>query len=471
MQTSIMRTIVGGALATMLAGLLPAAAARADVTPGEARAIAKEAYTYGFPMVDNYRIMFDYWVDKSGPEYKGPINTIQNSANVYGPEDKAIQTPNSDTPYSYAWLDLRAEPMVLTLPPIDKGRYYSVQLIDAYTYNFDYLGSRTTGNDGGSFAVAGPNWKGDTPKGIKKVLRADTQLVFALYRTQLFNPGDLDNVKKIQAGYKVQPLSGFLGQPAPKAAPTIDFIKALTPEKEKTSLEFFNILNFALRFGPTLPSEKQLMTRFAKISVGPEKTFSAEKLSPELKKAIEDGRADAWQALAELQKQADAGKVTSGDLFGTRQYLKNNYLYRFAGAVFGIYGNSKQEAIYPAYFVDAGRQLLNASKGGYLLRFAKGQLPPANAFWSLTMYNLPDRLLVANPLKRYLINSPMLPDLKRDSDGAIALYIQHESPGKDKESNWLPAPDGPFFLILRVYWPKQAALDGTWKQPPFNRAQ
>lgn len=215
---------------------LTRANAQTSVTSVEARAIAKDAYIYGFPMVDNYRIMFDYWVDKSSPEYKGSINTIQNTARVYGPEDKAIQTPNSDTPYSFAWLDLRTEPMVLTLPAIEKGRYYSVQLIDSYTYNFDYLGSRITGNDGGSFLVAGPFWKGHTPKGIKKVLRADTKLVLAFYRTQLFNPDDIDNVNKIQAGYKVEPLSAFLGQPEPKAAPTIDFIKPLPAEAEKTSL-------------------------------------------------------------------------------------------------------------------------------------------------------------------------------------------------------------------------------------------
>ena len=455
-------------VAILLGGLLSGGARGADVTPGEARAIAKEAYIYGFPMVDSYRIMFDYWVNKNGPEYKGAINTIQSTAGVYGPQDKAIQTPNSDTPYSYAWLDLRAEPMVLTLPAIEKGRYYSVQLIDTYTYNFDYLGSRTTGNDGGSFVVAGPNWNGHALKGIKKVLRADTQFVLAFYRTQLFNPGDLDNVKKIQAGYKVQPLSAFLGQPAPEAAPTIDFMKALTPEEEKTSLEFFNVLNFVLQFCPTLPSEKQLRMRFGNIHVGAGKTLPVEKISPELKKAIEDGRADAWNAFADLQKRVDSGQVTSGDLFGTRQYLKNNYLYRMAGAVLGIYGNSKQEAMYPAYFVDASGQALNAAKSGYILRFAKGQLPPVNAFWSLTMYQLPDRLLVANPLDRYLINSPMLPDLKRDADGGLTLYLQHESPGKDKEPNWLPAPAGPFFAILRLYWPKEAALDGTWKQPPLS---
>lgn len=474
MKTSRRQLLIGATLVSATAPLLStsfAAGAEPNVTPAEARAIAKEAYTYGFPLVDNYRIMFSYWVDKNSPEYKGPINTIQNTSRVYGPEDTAIQTPNSDTPYSFAWLDLRAEPMVLTLPAIEKGRYYSVQMIDAYTYNFDYLGTRTTGNDGGNFIVVGPNWNGHIPKGIKKVLRADTELVLAFYRTQLFNPNDIDNVKKVQAGYKVQPLSMFLSTPAPAAAPTIDFVKALTPEEQKTSLDFFNIMNFALRFCPTQANEKPLMARFAKIGVGSGMTFDAAKLSPQIKKAIEDGRADAWQALAEFQKLADAGKVTSGDLFGTRQYFKNNYLYRFAGAVLGIYGNSKEEAMYPAYFVDDGGKALNASNNKYLLHFAKNELPPVSAFWSITLYGLPNRLLIANPLNRYLINSPMLPGLKRDADGGVTLCIQHEPPSKDKEPNWLPAPDGPFFAVLRLYLPKQAALDGTWEQPPLRHAQ
>lgn len=176
--------------------------------------------------------------------------------------------------------------------------------------------------------------------------------------------------------------------------------------------------------------------------------------------------ADAWQAFAELKRQVDEGKVTAGDAFGTREYLKNNYLYRMAGAVVGIYGNSKQEAMYPAYPVDASGQKLDGTNR-YTLRFAPGQLPPVNAFWSLTMYELPSSLLVANPLNRYLINSPMLQDLKHDADGGVMLYIQHDSPGKEKESNWLPAPNGPFIIFLRLYWPKPAALDGTWKQPPL----
>ena len=210
------------------------------------------------------------------------------------------------------------------------------------------------------------------------------------------------------------------------------------------------------------------MARFAKIGVGAGKKFDAEKLSPEIKTAIAQGVADAWADFAELKKRADAGEVTAGDLFGTREYLKNNYLYRMAAAVLGIYGNSTAEAMYPMYGVDAdGRKLDGANR--YTLRFAPGQLPPVNAFWSLTMYELPSSLLVANPLNRYLINSPMLPQLKMDADGGLTLLIQNESPGADKEANWLPAPKGPFVMYMRLYWPKAEAIEGKWTAPPLKR--
>ena len=444
-----------------------ATSARSSITPSEARAITKEAYIYGFPMVDNYRIQYAYFVDRKNPEYKAPWNQIRNIPRVFTPDDKAIQTPNSDTPYSFAGLDLRAEPMVLTVPAVEKERYYSIQLIDAYTHNFDYIGSRATGNDAGSFLIAGPGWKGKAPTGVTKVIRSETQFVLAGYRTQLFNPGDLDNVKKIQSGYKVQPLSAFLGQPAPKPAPAIDFIKPLTPATQKTSLEFFNILNFALQFTPTVPSEKALMARFARIGVGAGKTIDESKLTPEMKKAMQQGMADAWAELAKLQKRIDAKEVASGDMFGTREYLKNNYLYRMAAAALGIYGNSKQEAMYPLYTVDADGQKLNGTNR-YVLRFAPGELPPVNAFWSLTMYELPSSLLVANPLNRYLLNSPMLPQFKKDADGGLTLLVQNESPGKDKEANWLPAPKGPFWVIMRLYWPKEEATQGKWTAPPLR---
>jgi len=466
--TTITRRGFVGGIALIPAFRFTMANAQTSVTPAEARAIAKEAYIYGFPMVDNYRIQYAYFVDTENPEYKGPWNQIVNIPRVYTPADTAIQTPNSDTPYSFVGMDLRAEPLVLTVPPIEKDRYFSVQLIDAYTFNFDYIGSRATGNDGGSFVIAGPGWKGEAPKGVKKVIRSETEFVFAVYRTQLFDPKDLDNVKKVQAGYKVEPLSAFLSQPAPAAAPAIDFIKPLTPDEEKTEPEFFNILNFILQYCPTDPSETELMARFAKIGIEPGKSFDASKLSPEVKTAIEQGMADAWADFGNFRKRFNSGEVTSGEVFGTREFLKNNYLYRMAAAVLGIYGNSKQEAMYPVYAIDSERKPLDG-KNRYAVHFAPGQLPPVNAFWSLTMYEMPSSLLVANPINRYLLNSPMLPQFVKDADGGLTFYIQNESPGKDKEPNWLPAPKGPFVMALRLYWPKQEALDGTWKQPPMKR--
>jgi hypothetical protein len=348
---------------------------------------------------------------------------------------------------------LRAEPLVLTMPEVEQGRYYSAQFIDMYTFNFAYVGSRATGNGAGSFLLAGPSWKGAKPEGIEEVIRSETEFALVIYRTQLFDPKDIENVKRVQARYKVQTLSAFLGQPAPAAPPPVDFIEPLSVDEERSSLEFFNILNFVLQFCPIHPSETELMTRFAKLNIGAGKPFDADAPSTELRKAVEDGMADAWKAYEETEQKMHTGELTSADVFGTRAHLKNNYLHRMVGAVDGIYGNSKEEAIYPGYPIDSAGQRVDASKHRYTLRFAPGQLPPANAFWSLTMYELPSRLLVTNPLNRYLINSPMLPNLTRDADGAVTLYIQHESPGADREANWLPAPGGPFIMALRLYWP------------------
>jgi hypothetical protein len=437
----------------------------AAVTPEQARAIAKEAYIYGFPMVDNYRVQYAYFVNKEDPEYKGGWNEIHNTARVYTPEDKAIQTPNSDTPYSAVGADLRAEPLVLTVPPIEQDRYYSLQFVDAYTYNFAYVGSRTTGNGGGKYLLAGPNWKGDKPEGINEVIRSDTDLAFVLYRTQLFGPSDIDQVKKVQAGYRVQPLSGYLNQPPPAPAAAIDFVPPLTPDQQKTSPQFFEILSFALRFAPTLPSEKDLRARFETIGIGPEGNFEADKLTPEMRSAIEGGMADAWAEFNTFKKdKVDTDQVSSADFFGTAADLKDNYLYRMAGAVLGIFGNTAAEAIYPGSFNDSSGAPLTGANN-YTYHFASGQLPPVNAFWSLTMYELPQSLLVANPINRYLINSPMLPSLVPDTDGGYTFYLQNASPGLDKESNWLPAPKGPFVVVLRLYWPKPDALNGVWKAP------
>jgi len=219
MRQNVARRIgIGFVLTLLWCAQLPAGGHAADVFPAEARAIAREAYVYGLPLVMNYKAMYLNAVLKESLEFKAPFNQIKNMARVYTPEDKAFVTPNSDTPYSWSWLDLRAEPVVLSTPQVEPGRYYSAQLIDLYTFNFAYLGTRATGNAPGHFLIAGPGWEGESPKGISRILRSETPLVVVLYRTQLFGPDDLENVKKIQAGYQVQTLSKFLGTRLPDCA-------------------------------------------------------------------------------------------------------------------------------------------------------------------------------------------------------------------------------------------------------------
>lgn len=432
------------------------------------RAIAKDAYIYGVPLLDQYRVMYAYSGNKDSPEYKGPFNTVLNIARVFTPDDTAFVTPNSDTPYSFASLDLRREPMVLTLPKIEKNRYNVFQMMDLYTFNFAYLGTRTSGNDGGNFLIAGPEWKGEAPKNIKKVIQTETEFVSIVGRTQLFNSADLENVKKIQAGYKLQPLSTFLGKTPPSPAPEITWHKSLTPAEQRNSPEFFNVLNFILQFCPVHPSEKELRERFTKIGILPGKTIDFDALPPAIREAMKNG-------MAEGQKEIDAKRTATGSdtggLFGTRAFLKNDFVARAAGSQFGIGANSREEALYPGYSKDANGRPLDASKADYVIHFPKGQLPPVNSFWSLTMYDAATQLLVKNPLNRYLINSPMLPDLKVDADGGLTLYIQNKTPGQDRESNWLPAPNGPFMMVLRLYGPKPEVLNGTWKTPYATRVK
>ena len=436
-------------------------------TPAEARAIAKEAYLYGYPVVAMYKTLYTQAVDKGGANFKAPFNRIGNTAQVFSPKDSAFVTPNSDTPYSFVWLDLRKEPQVLTLPKIDDNRYYSVQLIDLYTQNFAYLGTRSTGNNGGHYMVAGPDWKGQQPVDIDRVVYSESNIAYALYRTQLFDEKDLGKVKQIQAGYKVQPLSSYVKQPAPAAVPKIEWPKPTATMTEGPQL--FRYLNFMLAFAQPQDSEKDLMARFAKIGIAPGAPFKAHQLTAEQRKALEDGIADGRAEFAAFKKdKIDTHQVSSGDLFGSRDRLKNNYLYRYAGADLGIFGNSTDEAIYLSYFVDSEGKPANGARHSYTVHFAKDQLPPAEAFWSLTMYDGKTKLLVPNHKKRYLINSRMLSDLKLDADGGLTLALQHHEPPKAEQSNWLPAPPGPFYAVLRIYLPKPEVGNGQWKLPSLT---
>jgi hypothetical protein len=218
----------------------------------EAKAIAEEGFIYGLPIVSNYAVMYEFAVDSKSSQYKAPFNQFNSMHRVATYEDTAVVTPNSDTPYTFLWLDLRAEPMVISVPAVPKERYYSAQLIDGNTYNYGYIGTRATGSEPGDYLVVAPDWKGSTPAGIKKVFSSTTPFALTLFRTQLFNAEDMANVEKVQAGYKARPLSAFLNQPAPPAAPKIDFLPATTQGIKEN---FFDYLSFALQFVPPLPED------------------------------------------------------------------------------------------------------------------------------------------------------------------------------------------------------------------------
>jgi hypothetical protein len=442
----------------------------------ETKAIAEEGFIYGLPIVMNYAVMYEFAVDRDSGQFKAPFNQIQNEHRVFTYKDTAVVTPNSDTPYSLAWLDLRAEPIVLFVPAVEKKRYYSVQLCDGNTYNYGYIGSRATGNGAGEYMVVGPDWKGETPPGIKKVFRSSTQYSIAIYRTQLFNPKDMPNVEKVQAAYKVQPLSAYLKKPAPPAAPALEFPKI---DKELVKKNFFEYLDFALQFAPPGPEEKEIRAKLARIGIGAGKTFDFKDLSMEHKAEVALGMKSGDEKVDKAVESA--GKGINGwrisGLPGDQEHYNGNWLLRAAAAKAGIYGNDAEEATYPLTRVDGDGETLEGSKHNYALTFAAGQYPPVNAFWSITMYDGKTQLLIKNPIDRYLINSTMLPGMKKNPDGSLTIYIQKDSPGKAKESNWLPAPDGPIYLVMRLYWPKTEPPsilppgEGTWQPPPVKKLQ
>ena len=459
-----------GGTVILLASFISTFTHAADITPAEMKAIATEGYIYGLPIVMNYAIMYDYAVDKHSGQFKAPFNQIHNLHHVATYMDTAVISPNSDTPYSMLFMDLRSEPMVLSVPAVEKPRYYSVQLIDGNTYNYGYIGSRATGNEAGDYMVVGPDWKGATPPGIKKVFRSGTQFPFALFRTQLFNPADLPNVIKVQSGYKAQPLSAFLKQPAPPAAPAIDFPKINT-DLAKTG--FFKYLDFALQYAPASPDEVAIREKLARIGIGAGKDFNFQDLSAEQKAAVvqgmQAGHAQVEEGIKNLGTKINGWNIVGAG--GDSAFYNGDWLKRAAVAQAGIYANDAEEATYPLSKTLPDGEPLDGSKHNYAITLPAGQFPPVNAFWSVTMYDGKSQLLIKNPINRYLINSPMLPEMKKNADGSLTLYIQKDSPGTDKESNWLPAPNDLIYLVMRLYWPKTQAPSilppgkGTWSPP------
>lgn len=441
-------------LAAALGGLAALGAHAADSVQDSASAV----YVWGYPMVDMYAILRGQALDRSSPEFKAPLNAIGHARQVTTPDDRLVIAPNVDTPYSHAWLDLRAEPVVFTLPAFERERYVSLQLFDLYTWITGYVSPRTNGQAGGDFLIAGPGWQGEVPKGIRGVFRSTTTLALGMVRTQLFDSADLPRVHALQDGMKVRTLSAYLGRPAPAAQPIPALLPELNLRREPTSTRFFEVLNWMLAFMPVLPEEAALRRRFEALGLGAGKPEAAQ--AGAASSSVLEGMK---QGLGQMVERARRVR-SSAEIFGSREFLGNDYLARAVGAMLGILGNAGEEYLGVGWQADVKGQAFDGRKS-YRIRFAPGQLPPVDAFWSITVYTQ-ERLLYANALRRYVVNTPMLPRLQRDADGSITLYVQHTSPGTALEANWLPVPATPFGLTFRTYLPRAEIRNGGWLAPP-----
>jgi hypothetical protein len=455
--------------------LINGCSSKQDLTPEEAKQIAKDAYVYGFPMVVHYKTMYMYVLNEESPEYKGAFNQLSCDARLFTPDDRAVVTPNSDTPYCMFWVDIRNEPGVISVPEMEAERFYHFQLIDLFTHNFAYLGTLTTGNKAGKYLIASQDWDGEKPDGIDDVIRCETGIFFVVVRTQLLNENDLENVKRIQGEYQLQPLSVYRGNNAPQAGTTDDF--PIWNEGDQFTAASFKYLDVMLSLLEPVEQEKELMERFAKLGIGTDNAFDIHSFNEEVQEAIEEGVEEGFQEVEAFITTYASDPLVSAKIFGTREFLEksakenyqleNFYIPRAVAAHMGLYGNSGAEAIYPTYLTDADGAPLNAAENKYTLTFLKGELPPVKAFWSLTMYDGQTQLLIRNPLDRYLLNSSMVEDFVFGENGSLTLYIQKDSPANELEPNWLPAPDGPFYAVMRLYGPEDAALNREWINPPM----
>ncbi len=429
----------------------------AGLTPEEARKIAKESYIAMYPLVYNYGTMYAQAINGNAPEYVGGFGVYRHYG-LASPANKDIPTPNNNTPYSWAWVDLRAEPWVLTMPPSDGNRYYTSQWDDLWGYVLDAPGSIKDGQGGGNYLLCTVDYKGELPKGIKRAIVGESKFLGTLTRTGVNGDGDVPKMKAVQAGYKLQPLSKFLGNSAPSPAPKIEW-PAYDAGALKTA-DFFKFANLMLQYTISNPADKPILDNAAKIGVAPGKIWDTTKMDPAIVKAIEEGIADANKEIeSEIPKVKDASKF-----FNTREFVKEDYLNRTLGVVMGQFGNFAEQAFYTTWAKDDKGNDLDASKSNYSITFPANGTPKVKFFWSLTMYDLPGRFLVANQINRYSIGSQTT-GLKKEKDGSIIIYIQTSSPGKDKESNWLPTPNAPFFIVMRMYGPDRNIIEGKYVSP------
>jgi hypothetical protein len=448
-----------------------AVAAEVDVSPEEARAIAEEAYTFSFPMLMGYRYGFATYLMPGIPSHKGPMNSIYGEAVTLDHNFKDVITPNADTPYSMAMLDLRAEPVAVQVPEVS-DRYYVMQFVDLFGTNPHYVGTRATGTKAGTYLAVGPRWDGKGGDGFDGVLRFETDLVFLIGRTQLLGADDAPALDKVMKSYKLQTLSAYRGQSGPVPA-SVQW--PVWDDEASRDERFIGYVNFLLQFcQPTHPSEIELMKRFARIGIAPGAVFDPEGLDAGMREALRAGINDAREKMAtgmEKAAQKINGWIMSNALW-SREFFNGDYQLRGAGAMGGWGGNDRIEAFYPIAREDSdGKPLDGANR--YRLKLATP--PPAKAFWSVTMYDTSydgvAGYLVENPINRYLINSTTR-GLVRGEDGSLDIVIQRDRPeAPADQANWLPAPKGNFYLALRIYQPEPAALDGTWTPPPVMRVQ
>ena len=447
-------------------------ASDAAISVEEVQAIAEEAYVYAYPMMENYRTMFVQAIDRTAPGYRARFNEIAHMTELLGPEFKDIVRPNNDTMYSFGWLDLRAQPMVITVPKIG-DRYFSVQLIDMFTHNFAYMGTRATDGEAGSYVIAGPEWRGEKPDGAKAMFRSESAFVYCIVRIEVRGPADVAAVAALQRGFRFTPLHAFLGRSQAPAASGITF-PMYDADKTK-SAEFIDLLGFLLSH-VTPVGEDDLMARFGEIGIRPGALAASLSLDPPTRAAVDAG---VGQALIAIHRAAANPSSLPGvtartedgwqgvvGIFGDGDEMRSKYLARAVAAMLGLYGNDAVEAYYPIGVSDGSGRALDGSEHDYAIRFEKTELPQVDAFWSMTMYSLPDQLMVANSIDRYSVGDRS--NFRYGDDGSLTIYVQHESPGKKLETNWLPAPSGPFSLQLRMYLPKPAALDPLYLPPPVD---
>jgi hypothetical protein len=448
-------------------------AAATPLSADEATAIATDAYIYGYPLVtmEYTRRVLTNVAEAGAGGLNAPMGQLARSRSYPTAAFRGVTAPNADTLYTNAWIDLSKEPYVLSLPDAH-GRYYLFPMLDAWTTVFQVPGKRTTGTGPQTYAITGPGWTGTLPAGVTEY-KSPTNMVWILGRIYCTGtPADYAAVHKMQDEISLVPLSSY-GKPySPPPGPVDPNIDTKTAVRDQVNAldvaAYFNLMAQLMKDNPPTAEDASMVARIAKIGIVPGQPFDITKLSPDAQNALKAVPKAAFGKTMGYFK--DAGKVENGWAFFTKTGIYGtDYLDRAFVTAIGLGANRPQDAVYPTSEVNAdGKPYSGANK--YVMHFDKGAMPPADGFWSLTMYDA-QYFFVDNPLNRYTLSARN--KLKRNADGSVDLYLQHENPGKAKESNWLPAPADKFVLMLRLYWPKEtppSLLDGTWTIPGVKEA-